>query len=94
MTVTPWAPHTFLVASFLNLVLLLRLLHRILGESPALEVSKASGDGILGVTAFLKALLKNLLLLSLLPRGRRGRCAAPICASCPPHFGMSSWCLL
>jgi hypothetical protein len=46
-----------LEASFLNLMLLLRLLHRIPGESPALEVSKASSDGVLGVTSFLKALL-------------------------------------
>lgn len=45
----------------LNLVPL-RLLRQILGESPALEVSKASGDGILDVPSFLKALLKNLLL--------------------------------
>jgi hypothetical protein len=36
---------------------------RFLGESPALEASKASGDGVdvtaMGVLPFLKALLKN-----------------------------------
>jgi hypothetical protein len=54
------------------------------GRKPRLRVSKASGDGVLGVTS-LKALLKNLWLSSLLPRGRR---AAPNYASCRPHFGM------
>jgi hypothetical protein len=74
-----------------NLVLLLCLFRRILGESPALEVSKASSDGVLSINSFLKALLNNLLLSSLLPHGRHGRCAAPNCASCSPHFGMFSW---
>jgi hypothetical protein len=36
------------------------LRHWILAESPALEVSKASRDGVLDVSSFLKALLKNL----------------------------------
>ena len=39
------------------------LCHRFLGESPALEASKASGDGVhvtaMGVLPFLKASLKN-----------------------------------
>jgi hypothetical protein len=35
----------------------LRQLRQILGESPVLEASKASGDGVLDVTTFLKALL-------------------------------------
>ena len=39
------------------------LCHRFLGESPTLEASKASGNGIhvtaMGVLSFLKASLKN-----------------------------------
>ena len=53
----PRASLSSLEASFLNL----GHLRRILGESPALDASKASGDGVLDVTYFLKALLKNLL---------------------------------
>jgi hypothetical protein len=55
--VAPQTSHSPLEASFLNL----RQLCQILGESPVLEASKASSDGVLDVTFFLKALLKNLL---------------------------------
>jgi hypothetical protein len=65
---------------------------QILGERPILEAFKSSSDGALGVTSFLKALLKNLPQRVTFLHVVVVVAALQLCVlHASLHFGMSSW---